>query len=316
MAESNCFRRALFRFWSFCNIMRHGLEQSLESPTWRAGVAFLHCFPSPELHAIERIGGFLKQVLKWVYCAADHETRDQYLRRLHLVPPYNLVMLGPDAILQAYMRMEPIMHFDGSFNRSVASISFQRVWTKRSVDPQTRIDNLNKAILERVLGTSDRCHRCHNIQGIQLWGRGNWFLWSSEVSPSMFCTLLPGRLQDNRLETRSLKKYLMARDDCGRLTFDFNKFFEEIFELAERSRSVNFGHPWENHVWNKDEWYCTSCLMDLMREVLFKWWIRRKIKAKGMHATDKQKYSGTCLTLRDTTTCANRSYPSTTNVFD
>lgn len=94
----------------------------------------------------------------------------------------------------------------------------------------------------------------------------------------MFCTLLPGRLQDNRLETRSLKKYLMARDECGRLTFDFNKFFEEIFELAERSRSVNFGHPWENHDWNKDEWYCTSCLTDLMREVLFKWWIRRKIK--------------------------------------
>lgn len=48
--------------------------------------------------------------------------------------------------------------------------------------------------------------------------------------------------------------------------FDYTKMMDEIMDI----------HDDQEHIWQKDKWYCFQCVEQLMKERLWRWWRERK----------------------------------------
>ncbi len=85
--------------------------------------------------------------------------------------------------------------------------------------------------------------------------------------------MLDGNLPRNQVETNDLTQYLMASgirpgDSHERPTFDWSLFLEELCDVETDAEGA----------WDKNQWYCTDCILGLIKLRLRIWWIARKIR--------------------------------------
>ena len=85
-------------------------------------------------------------------------------------------------------------------------------------------------------------------------------------------SMLEGKLPRNQWERQPMEDYFLVRDgDNGPLTFDWTHFMEQLYDM-----DMDAEGPWD-----KEEWYCTDCILALIRMRLRKWWIMTKIRRKS-----------------------------------
>ena len=123
----------------------------------------------------------------------------------------------------------------------------------------------------------------------------DWPLLRSFLSPAELCTLLPGRLSQNRFETVPLLQRCGAevwRSDDPRSEADeiMANIMTEMIDLA-----VDTG----TDAWTQDGWYCIDCVRELLKQRLWKWWYTKKQESGHMFHS-RTDSSLTCLDILPT----------------
>ncbi|KAI0786088.1 hypothetical protein C8Q75DRAFT_774034 [Abortiporus biennis] len=255
--ESFRFHRAMYRFWIVIF-----LEQLLDNDGEETQEIhnFLNQYPSPQLRQIEQVATFLRDVVSWNACSGN-DTFDDVCYEWD-------VFNGPDHVLRSYQHGEQMdFHidpppidfemFDRQYHRAMDDIR-----RKRSLQYKDR----EEAILNSVTGKDDQCHRCHLVAGVHLWGLTNFHLFGNFHSPKALVGCLNGYLPQNPVERDFVIQHILKRDDEDNRTFNYADMVQEIFDLEQDSDGV----------WDKNNWYCDTCMMVLCKTRFTRWWISRK----------------------------------------
>lgn len=84
---------------------------------------------------------------------------------------------------------------------------------------------------------------------------------------------LPGNLPRNPVEIGPLLDFFVKEDG-----FDWRAFTEEIFDFNMRSAE-------EFLEWDKEQWYCKSCILDLFATRFPWWWMARARDGQSQRCT-------------------------------
>ncbi|KZT06333.1 uncharacterized protein LAESUDRAFT_812919 [Laetiporus sulphureus 93-53] len=278
--ESVSFRRAMYRLWLYRKLFKHpryffNLQQPDDEQyrkVIRPRLDFLTAFPLEELHDIWRAVSFTTELLQW----ATTVCRD--------------VLLAPDSYRSAIRRIFPYLQ-GGRWQPQLFEAVYASILEKAEIGAEDRDAATAKAILRKVVGEHDACDRCHSVQGPKLFGANNWGLLHGHLSPSIFETLLHGRLRYNIWEMMRMYEILFAQEN-GTVSFrspNYNQVMEGLFD------TVVPGEGDAPDVWSKDGWYCLECVRTLFKERLM-WYWRAKKEEAGIPILEDCWYGYNCRT--------------------
>jgi len=241
---------------------------------------FLDMFSSEELRQLAMIAEFLKETYTCGFVACWTNSRGQY------VEPEMVLSFGPDVVLQCYEEAstDPVSSILDEHNLHEAPLDaylshpLSRIWEERKVDgPPAGV--YKTIILDAVHGENDRCCRCDTVHGVDLWNESNWSLLKGRVDLNDFLTRLTGRLLANRLEVMSLRNAVTSS------SFSLSVFMDEIYDMKISA--------YDN--WDKQDWLCYVCVMEIIQRHLYLWWLEQKRKA-GQQIPEDCWYGYNCRT--------------------
>ncbi|GBE78054.1 hypothetical protein SCP_0109360 [Sparassis crispa] len=201
-AESLRFHNACYRFWAYCAMFEDthydwDLEDDLDNIPEDC-IAFFNAFSDRDLFDIDRLVSFLVETVQWI----DHVHYPEGGYSNHA----GFLAEWPEAILKAYRGygLHALHHYmQASFRNGFYSEPFQSVMNSRGIIAAgARAEKRSKAILEAVVGDQDRCHRCHTVCGVNLWGASNFHLLKGILNADDLLRSLPGHLRQNKTEMR------------------------------------------------------------------------------------------------------------------
>ncbi|KZT06332.1 uncharacterized protein LAESUDRAFT_679904 [Laetiporus sulphureus 93-53] len=258
--ESSRFRRAMYRFWLYCELYREPPDEDWYTFPRRV---FFQALPLEELLELGRAADFCAELLlrtdNSCGCASSLVPTVTYFR--------DISAMGPARVLWIFQSLEPQEPED--VEEGFFWYPFFLNLIHHQMSPKIGHEALLEAILSEVTGSQDECDRCHAACGINLWGPSNWDLLRGIFCPTFLGTFYPNNLQMNNTEVNLLLDYLSDVKSRFRnyITFDYAQFMEEIVELHDEE------------AWSRDGWYCLECVSDLLRERFVWWWLEKKQKA-------------------------------------
>ncbi|KAJ6560102.1 hypothetical protein B0H19DRAFT_1146502 [Mycena capillaripes] len=281
--ESHRFARAMYRVMLYCELFYLPLNlddiDSMEDDDGvldkiqKARHTMLNEYSTSELLEINAVVAFLRELI-------SEAVDDDDFERLKDI----CLATGPTVILHAdrdrstdpfeeALEVEVMSSgennalFGGFFSKPLETI-----WEEREVEPPAFSMD---AILDEVIGQSDKCAQCGVVGGVKLWTEANW----ENLISVDFCALLLGKLNENEVETEALVDLLMA-PTCGA-----EVVISEIFDM----RTPEF------FGWKREDSLCSACLDKFIGGHLHLWLYKRKV-ADGWKATQNCWYGYNCKT--------------------
>ncbi|KAI0961225.1 hypothetical protein AcV7_000380 [Taiwanofungus camphoratus] len=250
-AESMRFSCAMYRFWLYCETFKRRLVDDSQYQDLGEHDFLMH-FLSDQLSEMREVASFLSQLREWLLISYSsirhvpngHEIDDSY---------------DPESILHGLKH-----HYFPELNRSGLDLFLDSFDAAAQHNNETASARKDKSILDTVIGEQDRCHRCQQVFGNNLWGPTNWSCLKGYLSALSMCNLLDGNLPRNFVEVSEIILCIHAMKPAE---FD-SEVMVEMFNLEEDPERV----------WSRNEWYCLSCVQELFRQRFRKWWIARKEK--------------------------------------
>ncbi|KAF9817511.1 hypothetical protein IEO21_03362 [Rhodonia placenta] len=281
LAESSRFCSAMYRFWLYCEV--HGPPEYWEDDEpqdfSQECANFFKAYVLDDIFDIARAADFIADLVAW----CDGALGDPALA----TPPKDWFRckssMGPSAVLNDFKTIsssQPENAEAGFFWRAYES----HIRTLK-LDPKVCKERLTKAILTEVVGQHDTCFRCHAVQGINLYGATTWPLLRGQLCQTKLFARMPGNLGRNGGE----KQQFLLSTNWGVFIgsqFDYTKMMDEIMDI----------HDDQEHIWQKDKWYCFQCVEQLMKERLWRWWRERK-EQEGKPVLPNCWYGWNCRTM-------------------
>lgn len=254
--ESRRFHRAMYRFWLYCLVFEiHDDEEACDPVN---SMEHLNAYSTLELFEIHRVAKFLVELIAWTASVEENIPvhSPQLADEVRV-----LVSAGPKHILKDFKHCR--------LNRTMSAMgpshfwrAFDMVMAKRDLDKVACESGSSRAIVSGVVGDKDRCCRCLDVQGLNLWGAANWRWMRATIDLATILQSLGGQLFGNWHETRLILAHL-----DGRTSAQYAEMVGEMFDL-----------PSEGPALQKDGWYCTSCMRNIFRHRFRLWWIEYKRK--------------------------------------
>lgn len=100
----------------------------------------------------------------------------------------------------------------------------------------------------------------------------DWCRLRDHISVTELSTMLHAGLSDDPLEVELLESCVLSRDADYRLTFSWDAFMEALSGIT-----VTDEDPWL-----ADQWYCISCIRELVASRFMHWWTNTKRGSKEL----------------------------------
>ncbi|EED83077.1 predicted protein [Postia placenta Mad-698-R] len=232
------------RFWLYCLVFEiHDDEEACDPVN---SMEHLNAYSTLELFEIHRVAKFLVELIAWTASVEENIPvhSPQLADEVRV-----LVSAGPKHILKDFKHCR--------LNRTMSAMgpshfwrAFDMVMAKRDLDKVACESGSSRAIVSGVVGDKDRCCRCLDVQGLNLWGAANWRWMRATIDLATILQSLGGQLFGNWHETRLILAHL-----DGRTSAQYAEMVGEMFDL-----------PSEGPALQKDGWFRL-------------WWIEYKRKS-------------------------------------
>jgi len=290
LTEEEClrFRRAMYRFWMYCNLYEvpeYDFDHVLPRNYSAVCVDFLHAIPVDELYELARAAVFVAETFHWGIMARCYTSDEPIESRSWY---RNISALGPHAAWEHFVDMDVHITADVSEDGFFWN-AYSTVLGRLEVKVNEREEKLAKAILGQIPRHQDSCDRCHAVRGNDLWGTQNWDLLRGDLNQLALIQLFPGNLRRNPVET---KLFLIATDPAF-LGYTYVQMMEQLFALPSDDSPGD--------AWSRDGSYCLGCVQVLFTERLLPWWYQRRRAgicfAEGPLPTENCWYGYNCRTM-------------------
>ncbi|KAJ3538406.1 hypothetical protein NM688_g6525 [Phlebia brevispora] len=217
---------------------------------------FLDDFADTEIFELLRVLSYLYVAFEWVRIANNISSRDTANR-------YDALRTNGKS---SVFSVTAAVLLDGAL---------KRLWQKRNIVEGTLSGPVAEAILD---GTNDNpssmlLRQLFVIQYLltKAFYLLDWYLLRGEFALNDLCRMLGQELSRNPLERDLMKSCFLARDIMGLPSFDWANFMNAIFEI-----DVTGPVPWE-----KEDWYCSDCIMQLLTRNLRTWWRHHRMSSSN-----------------------------------
>ncbi|KAF9464132.1 hypothetical protein BDZ94DRAFT_516074 [Collybia nuda] len=249
--ESLRFRRAMYQIMLYAS--RFARKEHKQ---------FLLQFSDHDLFPIYSVGVFLTEVALWIEIAEDSYLYDDF-KELALAH-------GPKAILEAYQTCNT-QNIREVMNSGIDQIPriFQdyltyplyKIWDERNTRTPTRFDSHWELIIYAANDGDDTCDICGAVRGSDLYNETNWDLLCG-INPTRrmnLCSYLKGNLNQNPFIRELIREEMSAMPN-------FTDILEEMHDL----------HIPLFNTWEKKDWLCLECIVNIIRAHLHLWLLERK----------------------------------------
>ncbi|KAI0689659.1 hypothetical protein BC835DRAFT_1368005 [Cytidiella melzeri] len=201
-----------------------------------------------------------------------------------------LPFLGnPRAIYKNYYRLETSDWLEAAGDDVWFLPPFQRelrkVCRSKGLDEEATVNAHASLLVNQVYGAEDRCFRCNAAEGQNLYGRPNWHFLKGVVCGGVpLKKSLPGNLSKNLENDSILRHYFSDKDDSFH---DWAIFTEHIFD---------FEMPDDQETWDKEQWYCQTCISTLFTSRFPSWWFAKRRDSNYPPAPEDCWYGWDCRT--------------------
>ncbi|KAI0094561.1 hypothetical protein BDY19DRAFT_988387 [Irpex rosettiformis] len=315
-AESLRLRTALYRIWLFCIFIEQWNnddddgdenedDDGNENPwarwnaNWDAVVAWLAEYDTPDLLDVVAVAPFLQEVLRRIMnsdpenvgavygqCSSVHSSEDgvpqSYLPTefpMQSNPIHNPGLVYD--LLRDQRRWKELI--EGSeVSAAMFKIALEKVCVAKNLNAETTLAVAPLRFINEVHGADDKCFNCDEVRGMDLYGPPNWHFLGGVMSATPITQNLPGLLLRSPIEISVISNNFFNRDD-----FDWGAFTVEIFDFE-------MPVP-EEVVWDKEQWYCQTCITKLFT-TRFPWWWMARPKSEHAPAKENCWYGWNCRT--------------------
>ncbi|KAF5382585.1 hypothetical protein D9615_002789 [Tricholomella constricta] len=219
-------------------------------------------FTNSELREVNSVAIFLIEVAKWAHIA-DGLHYDGALGSGDLP-----LARGPTMILEAYQNkyVEDLVGecHDDQMPSMLAEYIFDplsRIWRERNEKPPPSDTTHWNSILDTIHGGADMCHRCNVVRGFDLWNESNWGYLegvSTSLNRNAIPQLVKGNFISNVLDGPNFRTRVM--------NVAYTKLLNEIYQVKTSAYDT----------WNKQDWLCEACIIEIIRSHLHLWYLERK----------------------------------------
>ncbi|KAI0815318.1 hypothetical protein BC629DRAFT_1588974 [Irpex lacteus] len=291
-AESLRLKTALYRFWLLClQLANEELPETWEvEEDWALGdiwngtldtvVDRLASYDTPDLLDVVAIAPFLQEILRRIIRVINERTYEG----LEFTAPVQPGPIGDPGLVhqrlhEPRVQTKPFWGFE--LSSTIWSAMLNKLKFARDLDDVALLSVAPTRFLAEVTGAYDTCYGCNVVRGMKLFGRPNWHFLDGLMSTPPIIQRLPGNLPRNPVEIGPLLDFFVKEDG-----FDWRAFTEEIFDFNMRSAE-------EFLEWDKEQWYCKSCILDLFA-TRFPWWWMARARDANTPIKENCRYGWNC----------------------